>query len=55
MLAGGTGSAERGGTGAAETRQGFAQVRMLLEQHGESRFAPAWDRTITILKGNGEE
>jgi uncharacterized protein (DUF927 family) len=35
--------AGRGGTGAAETREAFAQVRLFLEKHGESRFSPCWD------------
>jgi putative DNA primase/helicase len=34
----------RGGSGAAETREAFLQVRLFLEQHGESRFSLAWDR-----------
>jgi putative DNA primase/helicase len=35
---------DRGGTGAAETRESFRQVRLFLEQHGESRFSLAWDK-----------
>jgi putative DNA primase/helicase len=35
--------AERGGAGAAETREALSQVRAFLEQHGEVRFSPAWD------------
>jgi len=46
---------ERGGAGAAELRQAFEQVRFFLEQHGESRFAPAWDRVVTVIKTDGEE
>ena len=30
---------ERGGAGAAEVRNAFRQVRLFLEQHGESRFS----------------
>jgi uncharacterized protein (DUF927 family) len=46
--------ADRGGAGAAEMREALAQVRAFLEQHGESRFAPAWDRTVTTLTPDGE-
>jgi uncharacterized protein (DUF927 family) len=46
--------AGRGGTGAAETREGFAQVRLFLEQHGEARFSPAWDRSVTHVMADGE-
>jgi uncharacterized protein (DUF927 family) len=35
--------AERGGAGAAEVRDALLQVRLFLEQHGESRFSLAWD------------
>ena len=35
---------ERGGAGAAEERNAFDQVRLYLEQHGESRFSLAWDQ-----------
>jgi putative DNA primase/helicase len=45
---------ERGGAGAAETRRAFEQVRLFLEQHGEARFAPAWDRTVTTITPDGE-
>jgi putative DNA primase/helicase len=38
--------AERGGAGAAEVREALLQVRLFLEQHGESRFSPAWDKEI---------
>lgn len=34
--------AARGGSGAAEIRDGLAQVRAFLEQHGSSRFEAAW-------------
>jgi putative DNA primase/helicase len=44
----------RGGAGAAETREAFSQIRAFLEQHGESRFAPAWDRTVTRITADGE-
>jgi putative DNA primase/helicase len=44
----------RGGAGAAETREAFSQVRAFLEQHGEARFAPAWDRTTTYVAAGGE-
>jgi putative DNA primase/helicase len=30
-------------------------VRLFLEQHGESRFSPAWDRTTAYVAANGEE
>jgi uncharacterized protein (DUF927 family) len=33
----------RGGAGAAEEREALDQVRLFLEQHGESRFSLAWD------------
>jgi putative DNA primase/helicase len=36
--------AARGGSGAAEVREALLQVRLFLEQHGESRFSLAWDR-----------
>jgi putative DNA primase/helicase len=36
--------AERGGAGAAEVREALLQVRLFLEQHGESRFSAAWDK-----------
>jgi uncharacterized protein (DUF927 family) len=45
----------RGGIGAAETREGLLQVRAFLEQHGESRFAPAWDRTLLRVEADGTE
>lgn len=32
----------RGGSGSAELRDGVAAVRLFLEQHGSSRFEPAW-------------
>jgi putative DNA primase/helicase len=35
----------RGGNGSAEIREGIAQVRLFLEQHGEARFSPAWAST----------
>jgi uncharacterized protein (DUF927 family) len=35
--------ADRGGIGSAEMREALLQVRFFLEQHGESRFDPAWD------------
>jgi putative DNA primase/helicase len=38
--------AERGGAGAAEVREALLQVRLFLEQHGESRFSLAWDKPI---------
>jgi putative DNA primase/helicase len=34
---------ERGGAGGAEVMTAFQQVRLFLEQHGDSRFDPAWD------------
>jgi putative DNA primase/helicase len=37
--------AERGGAGAAEVSKALLQVRLFLEQHGESRFSLAWDKT----------
>jgi putative DNA primase/helicase len=46
---------ERGGHGSAETREGLAQVRLFLEQHGEARFTPAWDRTVTYVAANGDD
>jgi putative DNA primase/helicase len=48
---------ERGGAGAAEVRQAFEQVRLFLEQHGESRFTPAWEsnRTVTQFTAEGQE
>jgi putative DNA primase/helicase len=36
--------AERGGAGPAEVREALLQVRLFLEQHGESRFSLAWDQ-----------
>ena len=33
----------RGGAGAAEQREGFNQVRLFLEQHGDARFSTPWD------------
>ena len=44
----------RGGAGAAETREAFSQVLAFLEQHGEARFAPAWDRSMTHVTPGGE-
>jgi putative DNA primase/helicase len=44
----------RGGAGAAETREALSLVRAFLEQHGEARFAPAWDRVTTLLHPHGE-
>jgi putative DNA primase/helicase len=35
--------AEQGGAGPAEVREALPQVRLFLEQHGESRFSLAWD------------
>ena len=35
---------DRGGSGAAETRDALLQVRLFFEQHGESRFSLAWDK-----------
>ncbi len=46
---------ERGGSDAAEMRDGLAQVRLFLEQHGESRFAAAWDRTVRHVSADGGE
>ena len=33
----------RGGSGSAELRDGVAAVRLFLENHGSSRFEPAWN------------
>jgi uncharacterized protein (DUF927 family) len=52
----------RGGTEPAEARQALAQVRLFIEQHGESRFEPLDDdggRPVTNRagwrKGSGAE
>jgi uncharacterized protein (DUF927 family) len=51
----------RGGTEAAEIRQAIAQVRLIIEQHGESRFQPVDDPAKPVLnqlgwrKGHGPE
>jgi uncharacterized protein (DUF927 family) len=47
--------ADRGGKGSAEQQQAFAQVRLFLEQHGESRFKPAWDRAVTVVMPDSDE
>ena len=43
------------GHGSAENAQAIAQVRLFIEQHGESRFATPWERETTCVLPEGEE
>jgi uncharacterized protein (DUF927 family) len=46
---------QRGGAGKAEIVTAIRQVRLFLEQHGESRFSPVWDRTKTHVAADGAQ